>query len=105
MQTNMNNIGTEFKIKLQMEPIDGHSLSDLDFSVEVHTDRRGSRKTYRKDDCIMLDSDSYAVPVDSAELGPGKYYLKVTVLIPDTHFIEGVRKDVSTFYSGKDIMP
>lgn len=101
----MNNIGTQFEIYFQMEPIDGHPLSDLDFSVEVSTDRRGSRKLYGKDDCIMLNHDSYAVPVDSAELGPGKYYLKVTLLIPNTHFIEGVRKDVSTFYSGKEIMP
>lgn len=101
----MNNIGTQFEIYWQMDPIDGHSLSDLDFSVEVHTDRRGSRKHYGKKDCIMLNHDSYAVPVDSAELGPGKYYLEVTLLIPNTHFAEGVRKDVSTFYSGKEIMP
>ena len=52
----------------------------------------------------MLDEDSYAIPVDSQELGSGRYFISITVYIPDTHFPEGVRKDVSTFYSGKKIM-
>lgn len=97
-------IGTEFKIKVQMERIDGHSLSDLDFHVEVFTDRNKKRVVYEKEKCIMLDEDSYAIPVDSQELGSGRYFISITVYIPDTHFPEGVRKDVSTFYSGKEIM-
>lgn len=98
-------VGTEFKIRIAMEPIDGKSLSELEFSVLVHTNRYGKSKAYEKKDCIMIDKDTYAVPVDSAALGPGKYFITVTVFIPDTHFIKGVRKDVSTFYSGKEIMP
>lgn len=101
----ISTLGTEFKIQLKMEPIDGQTLSDLDFSVVVHTDRYNKRQIYNKKDCILMNDDTYAVPVDSAELGPGRYYVTVTVYIPDTHFIEGVRKDVSTYFSGKEIIP
>lgn len=105
MSDSASSLGTQFKIYVQMEPIDGHTLNDLDFSAEVFTDRRGKSRTYQKADCIKVDDDTYAIPVDSSELGAGRYFIKLTVLIPDTHFIVGYRKDVSTFYSGKEIHP
>lgn len=98
-------IGTEFKISVSMEPIEGQTLSELDFNAEVYTDRSGKGKKYEKADCIKLDNDTYVVPVDSSEIGAGRYFIKVTVFIPDTHFLDGYRKDVSTFYSGKEILP
>lgn len=98
-------IGTEFKIKVQMEPIEGFALKDLDFTAAVHTDRYGKRKDYSKEDCIKIDDDTYAVPVNTADIGAGKYFITVTVYIPDTHFVDGTRKDVSVFPIGIEILP
>ena len=98
-------IGTEFKISISMEPIEGQTLSEIDFNADVYTDRSGKHKTYKKPDCANLDNYTYVVAVDSSELGAGRYFIKVTVFIPDTHFLDGYRKDVSTFFSGKEILP
>jgi hypothetical protein len=90
---------------VQMEPMAGYALKDLDFTVVVHTDRYDKRKGYLKGNCVKIDDDTYAAPVDSEEIGTGKYFATVTVYIPDTYFIDGIRKDVSTFYTGMEILP
>lgn len=92
-------------VMVQMQPIEGYALKDLDFTVEVHTDRYGKRKGYLKDNCVKIDDDTYGAPVNSEEMGTGKYFATVTLYIPDTHFIDGTRKDVSTFFTGMEILP
>ena len=105
MESNTSRIGTEFKIYVQVEPIDGKTLSELEFSAVVYTDRVGRRKEYTKEQFVKVNENKYAVSVYSAEIGPGKYFIDVTLQIPDTHFIAGYRKEVRTFFSGKEILP
>lgn len=105
VEHNTSKIGTEFKITFSHEPIDGRPISEMDFSAIVSTDRGGKPKKYEKNDCIKIDEDTYAAPVDSAEIGYGRYFIDIILHVPDTHFPAGYRKEIKTYYSGKEILP
>lgn len=83
--------GTMFKSMISAQPIDGVTLSQMDFSVEVYALGSPKTKTYRKDELIFHDENSYMVTVDSNELGAGAYWATITVSIPDNDFSTGVR--------------
>lgn len=96
--------GTEFKLNISMEPMDGFHLADVDFSADVFTEM-GLRKgiTIAKADAIKVDEDNYIICVDSAVCGVGKYYVRLTAHIPDTHFPDGLRTEIKTVYTGVTI--
>lgn len=95
--------GTKFKINLNMTPIDGYHLGNTEWEVMVFVGDGHKSVTLKKDACKMVDEDNYLVPVDSAILGAGTYYITLTVCIPDADFKDGIRIERRTGSTGVTI--
>lgn len=91
----MSSLGTELKINVHLDRLDGYRMSDIDFSCEfyVYTNRKVS---VSKEQMIKVDDDNYIACVDSTKLGVGKIMCRVTAYIPDADFEDGIRKEVDT---------
>ena len=91
----MSSIGTELKINVPLDRLDGYRMSDIDFSCDfyVYTNRKVS---INKEQMIKADDDNYVACVDSTKLGVGKIMCRVTAFIPDADFEDGLRKEVET---------
>lgn len=94
-------LGTELKLKITMEPIDGYNLEDCDFYCLVYC-VEGSKKhiILNKGDSRVkqVDENSYVLLVDSCKLGAGTIKIKVVVNIPDADFSspgDGFRREVT----------
>ena len=97
--------GTKFKLNINMPPIDGYSLEAVDWSAEVFTKQGCKSLTVEKKDAIKVDKDTYRIPVDSAIVGAGEYWVTLTAQIPDTDFSDGFRPEVRTRPAGVTIDP
>ena len=73
--------GSDAKIEFTADLPDGLKLADIDFEAKViNYSQKNAVQTYPKADCIVLgEGESYAVLVDTAELGIGIYMLRLTV--------------------------
>lgn len=88
-------IGSDIKILVSADLPDDLTMQDVDFNVVVYNcDLKNKEKTYQKAECILTEYDDYAVLVDSALLGVGRYLCRLTVFIPDTDYPSGTRKEV-----------
>ena len=89
-------LGSDVKIEFTAELPDDMKLSDMDFSGKVlNVDQKDVDVDFNKADCIELeDGANYVVMVDSDDLGIGTLMLKLTVMIPDTDYQSGTRKQV-----------
>lgn len=89
-------LGSDVKIEFTAELPDGLTLSDVDFSGKVlNADMKNESVDFNKAGCIELEGgENYVVMVDSEALGIGTLMLKLTVLIPDTDYESGTRKQV-----------
>lgn len=97
--------GTELKLNINIEPIDGMTMDDYDFEVEVigGTFKRSSI-VIKKDDAIKIDSNNYVLLVDTEELGVGDIKCKITAYIPDTDFADTLRTEVSLIDTGINVI-
>lgn len=91
----MSSIGTELKINVHVEPIDGFHMSDYDFTCRfyIYTNRYVELK---KSEMIRVDDDNYIACIDSSKLGAGLVMMRITALIPDDDFPDGLRTEVET---------
>lgn len=89
-------LGSDTKIEFTADLPDDLKMSDIDFSGKViNADEKDKELAFTKQDCIMVgDGESYVVLVDTDTLGVGSYVLRLTVLIPDTDYPSGTRKEV-----------
>ena len=89
-------LGSDVKIEFTAELPDDLTLSDVDFSGKVlNADMKDESVDFNKADCIELEGgENYVVMVDSDDLGIGTLMLKLTVMIPDTDYQSGTRKQV-----------
>ena len=89
-------LGSDVKIEFTADLPDGLKLSDVDFSGRVsNTDIPANVLQFAKADCIeVADGESYVVLVDTEQMGIGLLMLKLVVLIPDTDYTTGLRKEV-----------
>lgn len=95
----MSSIGTELKINVSIEPIDGTHMSDYDFICRfyIYTNRYVDVK---KSEMIKLDDDNYVACIDSAKIGVGQIKMQVTAFIPDADFTDGMRTEVVDVFTG-----
>lgn len=95
----MSSFGTEFKINVHVEPIDGLHMDDYDFSCRfyVYTNRV---VRIEKKDMIRVDQDNYIACVDSSKLGIGAVMMRITAFIPDVDFPDRLRTEVETVSTG-----
>lgn len=95
--------GTEFKLNINMTPIGGYRLDNVNWNVEVFTENGHKRITIEKRDAVKVDRDDYIIKVDSSILGAGRYYVTLTAFIPDTDFADKLRTEKRTAFSGVTI--
>lgn len=93
----MSALGTEIKINVHVEPIDGFHMADYDFKCQfyVYTNRF---ILLNKADMKEIDKDNYLAIItsDSAlKIGRGVVKLKFTAYIPDADFPDGLRTEIA----------
>lgn len=94
---------TEFKININMTPIDGYHMADIDWECLVFTERAYKKIIVKKSDAIRVDDDNYKITIDSALIGAGEYYVTLTAYIPDADFPDGLRTEIRTAFTGVTI--
>ena len=88
-------VGSQIKIPLMIPMPEGVTLEDIDFSLTVYNDdKKDMQKAFAKEDCLLKDDGVCVVLVDSDDLGVGMYMAKVTLMLPDDDFPDGLRRDV-----------
>lgn len=94
---------TKFKVNINMPPIDGYHLVDIDWECLVFTESVYKTIIVKKSDAIRVDDDNYKITIDSALIGAGRYYVTLTAYIPDTDFLDGLRTERRTAFTGVTI--
>lgn len=87
-------LGTELKLNISIAPIDGFTMDEYDFNVDVYCST--SRVlSFAKKEAIRLDENNYVVCVDTFQIGAGSLKCKVTAQIPDGDFPDDKRTEVT----------
>lgn len=95
-------VGTIFKLNINMDPIDGKHMDDVDWEAKVYVS--GSKSlTVKKNEATRIDKDNYIISVDSSQLGAGKYNLELTVRMDDSEVKGGKRVEVRSAFTGVTI--
>ena len=88
-------IGTELKLNINIEPIEGQTMDKYNFEVEAFCSPHKSITIKKGDNyCIRVDESNYIILVDTSKVGIGNLKCKVTAFIPDTHFDDFFRTEV-----------
>lgn len=69
------------RLKIEMSPIGNYHLANIEWSVEFSASR--GKVIITKQNAEMLTEDSYAVRVDTTNIGTGKLYGILYPSIPD----------------------
>ncbi|WP_296122606.1 hypothetical protein [uncultured Bacteroides sp.] len=91
----MSSIGTELKINVHVEPIDGFHMSDYDFTCRFYI-YANRYVELGKSEMIRMDDDNYIACIDSSKLGTGNIMMRIMAYIPDADFSDGFRTEVET---------
>ncbi len=91
----MSSIGTELKINVHVEPIDGFHMSDYDFTCRFYI-YANRYVELEKSEMIRMDDDNYIACIDSSKLGTGNIMMRIMAYIPDADFSDGFRTEVET---------
>lgn len=98
-------LGTELKLNINIEPINGVSMDEYDFEVELICGAfKTQRKIIKKSEAIRVDADNYIICFDTTEIGIGILKCKVTAYIPDGDFKDGKRTEIIENYTGIEII-
>lgn len=95
----MSSIGTQLKINIHIDEIDGYTMNDMDFECLFYIFPNRNILLYKKD-MIKADNDNYVACIDSSKIGKGAVMVKVTAYVPDADFEGGFRKEIETVYTG-----
>lgn len=91
----MSALGTEFKMNVHLEPIDGLRMSGYDFECAFYV--RANRKVViPKSKMRKVDDDNYVAMIETADalrIGRGRINVEITVYIPDNDFSDGLRTE------------
>lgn len=91
----MSVIGTELKVNINVEPIDGIHLSQCNFTCTFFINPNKSI-ILNKDNLIQLDDDNYLALLNSEDLGIGTIKMTIRILVPDDKFKDGTRTEIET---------
>lgn len=91
----MSALGTEFKLNVHLEPLDGLHMSDYDFKCAfyVNTNRK---VVIPKSKMRKVDDDNYIAMIETADalrIGRGQINVEITAHIPDNDFSDGLRTE------------
>lgn len=82
--------GSEFKLNVSMDVIDGYHMSDVDFFCVIKAG--GKVVKMQKSEMIQVDEDNYIAPLDSSSFGLGDISVRYEADIPDDAFADGFRR-------------
>lgn len=92
-------VGTEVKLNIHIEPLDGLAMEDYNFKVEVFTSPK-NRVTITKEQARKIDANNYLIMVNTAKVGQGLLRCEVTAYIPDGDFDDALRTEVALIETG-----
>ena len=87
-------IGTELKINVHAEPVDGIRMEAYDFYCDFYVMRNRFVRV-PKSEMIYIDPDNYIATFDTRQVGMGNLRLRMTALVPDENFADGYRTEVA----------
>jgi hypothetical protein len=98
----MSALGTELKINVHVEPIDGMRMSEYDFECAfyVYTNKK---VVISKSEMKEVDNDNYLAIIDSVNalvLGRGTINMEITAHIPDNDFPDRLRTEKAVVCTG-----
>ena len=95
-------LGTELKLNIHIDSIDGQHMSDYDFKVEVFANTKKTITIEKSDNtkCKKVDNDNYLILLDTTEVGCGELICKITAYIPDNQFEDNLRTEVDVIKTG-----
>lgn len=99
-------LGTDFKVNVHMDNIDGYSMDDVDFTCVFYTNSK-KKVVLLKDDMIPIRDGnyvSYVAPLESKDLGQGVLKIVYGADIPDNDFDDGLRHEVVPITTGIKIV-
>lgn len=102
----MSVLGTEFKINVHVEPMDGYHMSDYDFDCSFFV-LPNKRVEINKADMKEIDSDNYIAIITSSMasiLGRGTVKMRISAKIPDADFPDGTRTEIAEVCTNVVIM-
>ena len=91
----MSVLGTEFKLNVHLEPLDGLHMSDYDFEVALYVNTN-RKVVFQKSKLKKVDDDNYLLMVETADalrIGRGRIKAEITAYIPDSDFSDGLRAE------------
>jgi hypothetical protein len=101
-------LGTELKLNIHIEPIDGLSMEKYDFEVEVYCNPKkvttANKKGTLLTNLLYRDPDNYIALIDTNIIGVGKMMCKVTAYIKDNDFADNLRTEVVVMDTGITIV-
>lgn len=77
--------GTELKLSVSIDPIQGLKMADYDFVVDLYTST-AKVVSQPKAQLIKIDDNTFVARVDTKQLGTGRVRCKITAFIPDGDF-------------------
>lgn len=100
---NVSMLGTELKINVHIEPVDGISMSQYEFECHFYAYSRNKGVKIAKKDMKKVDNDNYIAMItqDMAQMiGRGSVMLRLTAYIPDGDFKDGLRTEITEVCTG-----
>ena len=98
----MSVLGTEFKINVHIEPIDGMHMSEYNFECAFYV-FTNKKVVIPKADMKIVDDDNYIAIIDvekAMKIGRGKVLVDITAHIPDSDFDDGFRTEKTSTWTG-----
>lgn len=98
-------LGTELKLNINIEPIDGMTMDDYDFEVEVICGSfKKSSIVIKKERAKKIDSNNYVICFDTTDAGSGRLKCRVKAYLPDGDFTDGKRTEITEIDTGIEII-
>lgn len=98
----MSNLGTEFKINIHIEPVDGFHMSEYDFECAFYV-LANKKVVIPKSEMKIVDDDNYLAIIDvekAIKIGKGDIMVEITAHIPDSDFDDGFRTEKTSTWTG-----
>lgn len=96
-------LGTELKLNINIEPIDGVSMSSYNWEAELYCNTRKVVKI-PKSSAKKKDNNNYIIMLDTNEVGVGALRCRITAQIPDTDFADKLRTEVTVINTDINIV-
>ena len=96
-------LGTELKLSISVDPIQGYKFADYDCVVDIYT-TPAKVVSLQKSQLIKVDDNTYIACVETKQLGVGRVKCRVSAFIPDGDFTDKRRTEVCLVDTGINIV-